>query len=1108
MLPPKNTEKLQSVRSSKRLSERSQSKESEKSESDEPCGITGMSDTSKPSDKEGSKPESTFGASSKEKESSAEASTVEEAPFMMFRQNGSSSPPLSLSQDDQLRKGMDGILVRKVQSEDSLSSNDKNLRKVLEREPRRVQLKKLDSPAKVADKQISKHVLSPCRVSVVRIPIEGLSSGKEGKEVPSTDQRKQLDSLAKELDKQNSVSGVLSSWSAHLVENMSNSVHKDSDKPIATGTEESLTLVEDTQSPDNLKKQNSKQAGQSITETPTKSDDSVSPHLRSSSARKLFVDEAPRSKSDCTSAATTPLSSKQQQASAVNNPPSSVSQDDAISASQGFEPAEDMAREQPKSHDHHTLFGFSQLITEQQSEIPSLEGNTKSSFAPTGDKESDSIIPSTEESDSFMPFMMPTFASPSTHAQSSLSSSKSSESSSKTQCSPSETSSRKSSSSSEIEFFPAQSTFQEGSLKESVNKRKKATPKKYSPEKSKKRIRCLKNPYRLREEHKKKMGSPKLGDKDKHTSLRGLENLTNSSPELGEITPDMKSPTDATPQRGHSSTKRKRKLSKDATENPKARKSISPEVDKEAMDASDVSQQEQNAFQAIKTALKQERKKSAVSHITRSASKSKHMLRTRSKTSTRPSPPTKRRKLSGGGQAETNEASQLSNLPSCTEEKKSKDNNESDSDDNTPLVNLKTSSAAEDSMSEGNPKLDDSAPPPVLDLVLPNDPTCSDSVKENSHRSKIMSPKRGKANAESSPPRLVKMLIGAGQAETEENGCGNLPQLSREEKTGDENIESDSDDNVPLVNLKNTSADKDSLSQNQDDISSEDTRENICNDSAPTTDLDTAVPDNSIAETQESQVTESPSKSDKGVTYEVVDSALSTVLSEIQREILSQQNASGKQQHILNDQSTPLLLSEDLDAEMNQSPEESQDHLQAGQSCRHSLVAESEQPGGEPSSSREALSESGLPAKLPQQSHLSHHTEPLGDPEGDNGCEVDSQNNINVCQDMQGNDGAINMEIRHNPDIPQLQEQNGSGNGDNQCSMFAETPVKSGTSSEDFGGRSSSKTPGVGKPTETRSLLYDWSPSKSPSFSILKKSNGSPSPGRVSLSSSFYYLSY
>ncbi|RUS77943.1 hypothetical protein EGW08_014289, partial [Elysia chlorotica] len=814
MPPPKSMEKPLPVRISKRLSERSQSKEMDQNETDNldqssdpsEAETTKISSAATASGKGSTEQDNNGSAVPKEIEPSSAVEIEEESPFVMFRQNASYSPPLSASQGSQTREkdlSKSRVSLRKVLSEDSMSNFDKKKKTQKEREPRRVSLRKLDSPAK-NDGKTSKD----CKVAISKIDNGNILSsakktllGEEKSQMAQTE----LESSAKSQENENSVSNILSSWSGQLKKSVLNKRSEKSPEPEVTAeTEPSITLVEDTQSPDNLKKQKCKPTSESITETPTKNEDSSSPHLRSSSARKLFYDEPKQNLDEPTATPRSQKGVRQQLKSAE-----STSNIEDMPSSQGFQTSPELSREQVKTHDHHTMFGFSELGS-QESEGPSAVSVGDSIQEPSivSSKTGDNASHSMEESENFMPLLMPTMAS-STQTQPSLSSSKSSETSSKTETSASETSSSKASSS--PDFFPAQSTFQEDSLKDVVNKRKRGTPKKFSPKENERRTRNLKNVKT----------SP---DGMKNQAIqKSREKLPNCSHEFGEITPDMKSPTSSTPPRGHSSTKRKRKLSKESTENSKARKSISPEVDKEAIAISNVPQEKPSPFQQAKIGAREERRKVLGSHLTRSSKK--HLLRTRHKTS----PPNKFRKLNSGRQVKTSGERSEQNV------------SDSDSDDNTPLVNLKK-------------------------------------------------------------PSTVSTIQGDTTANSREDDQNNENDLAALEN-----------DELPTSDLNTTHGNKDNG-----------VREALIDVSSNTRSAEST-----------------PTKSDKALNYAVVDEALNSVLSEMVKEISTHQNRSDESRAQALNEGTPLLLSEDVDMDINRQPEESQDHLQAGQT-RHSLEADSE----------------------------------------------------------------------------------------------------------------------------------------------------------------------
>ena len=1040
MPPPKSIEKPQPIRISKRLSERSQSKEMDQNEADSSGRLSFASETKTSevssalnvSEKDSSKKEDCSSAFPKEIDQSSAVDVQDESPFVMFRQNATKSPSLCVNQDFQTCEKSLGrrVSLRKIHSEDSMSNNEQKMKTLKERQPRRVPLKKLVSPAKNGDRETNKDLNSVCKVALFKIDnVDKISSGvknlpneKHGQVPPE-----EVERSTTRHDHQNFVSRVLSSWSAELVKTVFDKPREQSrESDVAAETAHSLTLVEDTQSPDNLKKQKTKQVAQSITETPTKGEDSSSPHLRSSSARKLFIDDLKKN-SDEFPAADTFDEENQQQPKTVNYS-ITLNTDEDIS-SQGFQPPEETAKGQAKAHDHHTLLGVSQLVSQMPEDSSTVRdmGSVQEPLVVPSDKEKDNAFHSEGESENFMPLLMPTMTS-STQAQSSLSSSKSSETSSETQASTNDASSLKTSSSSETEFFPAQSTFHD-SLKDFVNKRKRRTPKKFSPEKIEMRERHLRYYNKLSDLKKKtKRVAPLLSEKGQKSGVEILKNLPNCSPEIGEITPDMKSPTSPTPPRGHSNSKRKRKLSKEANENSKARKSISPEVDKEANQISDMSHQKGNSFQKAKMFVIEERRKLKGSHLTRSF-KSKHLLRTRHKAS----PPRKLRRLNSSRQVETGEESENHILLFPHEKERTVRNfSDSDSDDNMPLINLKTLSTGLDSVS-------------------------------------------------------------VDQGDTSPNKSGEHDEKNQ----NDSAVSKDDEQNISgLV------------------VSSELESALPKDDSARKALVDKFVSSNTKS------AESAPTKTDQALNYTIVDEALSSALSEMIKEISTQQNGSEESQIQASNECTPLLLSEDVDEDMNKLPEESQDHLQAGQS-RLSPEVGKEQPVGYVQFEQEACLEKNLPAsnavfsKENVSADCSQTVEKTGFESVSisiiqNHSEERSQS-IDVCEnttpatisDKESLDLNCEEETTQNAKVSVTQDQdeaekNGNPNSDQfpaDSNRIASLPTES----------DAEITVEVNLPTVTekttgpKSLLHDWSPSKSPSFSILKKSTGhTPSPGRVS----------
>ncbi|GFR96276.1 telomere-associated protein RIF1-like [Elysia marginata] len=989
MLPPKFTEKPQPVRSSRRLFERTQSKESDKIEKEE---MDNLDDPSGAKISENKVSKCTMELDcSKQKDRSLSpkenptADGKEESPFVMFRQNAAESLISGMSKDSQV-----GVKSREAQNEDSLPNSDKKSKLPHEKEPRRVSLKTLDSPAAKNNNQTSTSLNSPC-TGFKKNNEAGCRASCDGKRALTEEKSpngplKEQDSQVEKHANDSSVSNVLTSGLAQPIQTQSGNGNTELqyETKVASETDNSVTLVEDTQSPD-FKKQGSRQNSQSITETPTKSDDSLSPHLRSTSARKLFVDDPPKRSDMSFIDKSSALGNQPLEADDV--PLNPVHSDEAVSSSQGFEPVETTTQEKSKLQDIYTMFGFSQLMGEEAKDpSPSVETDHSQRPVVEDGKENDA----SEESENFVPSLMPTMAT-SNNTHSSLASSKSSESSPKTQVSSSDASSEKNSSSPEADFFPQQSTFQENSSsKDVLNKRKRTSPKKFNPS-EKKRGRPLKN------KHKQLHGN-ESSESNNETMQKSTRISESCSQEHGEVTPDIKSPTSATPVRGHSSTKRKRKISVEASENPKARKSISPEVDKEASELE--FQEKQNTFHLAKVALKQERRKVASSNLTKSSG-SKHMLRTRHKSS----PPKKLRKLSGGGQIEADEVNKDVSLP------------------------------------------------------LPNE----------------------------------------------------------EEATEENTMESDSDDDMPLVKLKTRPADKMSVSANQDKAASEDNQEHNPVTSAAVLEIESALPlprsecstptknvfDKAIMSNKTS-VESSPSFSEKS--FSVVDEVLSSVLSKMVQEMSSQENETiNKQAPVAAEEFTPLLLSEDVQENMSKQLEESQDHLQAGQ-CKDGLQLNNEEPAGD-SPVEQALS-------LEKQ----NLTETLSTKETVLVANCLQEGEQTVCNDASGSviqgksskdDQDMEVSESSSPAAAiEREAQNNCSENALQTEHVQGVPTQEGSTASEHNSTDPNKMPLLPlesdvenaerrKTSETKSVLHDWSPSKSPSFSILKKASGqTPSPGR------------
>ncbi|XP_005103956.2 telomere-associated protein RIF1 isoform X1 [Aplysia californica] len=513
----------------------------------------------------------------------SDSSINNDAPFVMFRNKESpESKSISLSQDSgkpELRR----VSLRKVHSQNDMtgSQSAKQENETNKKAPRRVPLKK-----------ISDHQNEQAKDGTEKLPT------KQEKSSPASnlDQWIVKGNPTKSSDGKTSGAGAVNSPSFALV--------VESDTPPDEETEETHTLVEDTQSPFKLsaKRQIAREQDKSIAETPTKSDTSP-PVLRS--VRKLFVDKVSGEDDKTVGEAEVGSSGK---------PPSSDA-DPEVTSSQGFETSLKETKNQ-KEQDRLTAFGFSLPEEEEDSEkVPE-----KADAAPGGSKqinsatESESLFPCTgEEVQKFSLEMMPTLASQ-LHSDGkdfgSQSPKSSSEESGKESNKSGETVDRVPSSS-ESDFNPVVPTIEDESEKAALpNRRKKAVPKKYSPMKRPRRATrnklvekkcpcCASSPRRCKHKDRKPVTStvqeeaddvshtpskhqPSSTEEEKSKSGHQSENssekrsdVTNSkegpdgemthlkpielSPEVvGEVTPDMKSPSNFTPSRRHSSVKRSR----------------------------------------------------------------------------------------------------------------------------------------------------------------------------------------------------------------------------------------------------------------------------------------------------------------------------------------------------------------------------------------------------------------------------------------------------------------------------------------------------------------------------------------------------------------------
>ncbi|CAL1547094.1 unnamed protein product [Lymnaea stagnalis] len=354
-------------------------------------------------------------------------------------------------------------------------------------------------------------------------------------------------------------------------------VKKNANKRNSSNLDISKVLVEDTQSPQKMAKAVTHEVDHCIFETPTKSDDNQSPPLKSS-ARKLFVDADVNSDSASlrfspTSANHDPVISKE------NEGPNQTA---LVPSSQGFGTCQS-----------------STVVSGDQCQVNEKEKKSgKSGDMP----ESENLFPSSEEAAGSPLDMMPTMASPTKtlqkYSQSKSSTSSSGESSKTTSISSTQTTD--SSPVTESDFNPSQSTLQEEEIPDNtVNKRKKKTPIKYVFKQMrrakranplKKKCPCcplnVKSPHHERRMHlsdAKNLDKPEKTSQDlgkvmpckKHEPCKDQISISPVSSgktknkavkealaEKGEVTPQVKSPPIANPQRRHSAVKKRGGLSK------------------------------------------------------------------------------------------------------------------------------------------------------------------------------------------------------------------------------------------------------------------------------------------------------------------------------------------------------------------------------------------------------------------------------------------------------------------------------------------------------------------------------------------------------------------
>ncbi|RUS77944.1 hypothetical protein EGW08_014290 [Elysia chlorotica] len=120
-----------------------------------------------------------------------------------------------------------------------------------------------------------------------------------------------------------------------------------------------------------------------------------------------------------------------------------------------------------------------------------------------------------------------------------------------------------------------------------------------------------------------------------------------------------------------------------------------------------------------------------------------------------------------------------------------------------------------------------------------------------------------------------------------------------------------------------------------------------------------------------------------------------------------------------------------------------------------------------------------------------------------NGSEERSEN-MDICEnnlpctdlDIVSPDNNNEKENTQNSNVPVTLEQDvAEKEGNSNPAKEKDIDMLSTDSDDEIAGEKNSGV--MEKSTDRKSLLYDWSPSKSPSFSILKKSKGqTPSPGR------------
>lgn len=495
---------------------------------------------------------------------SADDQSNVDSPFVMFRKKQQTECPVSLSQNTGTTSPR-RISLRKVRSQDDF------------------QLSKLV-------KDVSKEALSP------KLP----------RRVPL----KKVNKKENEQSSENVIHGTLPQSDDCFDFSTSCDVNKvdqstDYFSSVAEGNDDSesivnvsCTLVEDTQSPYKLKPP-VQETSHVITETPVKSDSSTSPPFRVASARKLFADG-----DSASMAQTTKANSDQTVESKVQNNEKPLSENVEMPSSQGF----DIVCDKSTHNEDEIVLQTSSNVDDKEciEDVP-CTSDVHSVTLPG----SENLFSGTEVSSVAIDMMMQTLATALDNLQAASEVSNSNESN-KTSSTSTDESLQKETASSESDFVCLQPTLAEDVPACTPNKRKLGTPKKLSLTKGN---RMVKRHRKVKESqcsksvkvanHSKRQSAKTdipasitcqdsgaitelhssvddvfvsdslISVEDSEEVFSKVEVCGRALQEIGEITPDMKSPT-SNPERRHSAVKRMGKTQKRKLENSSISKSLAP----------------------------------------------------------------------------------------------------------------------------------------------------------------------------------------------------------------------------------------------------------------------------------------------------------------------------------------------------------------------------------------------------------------------------------------------------------------------------------------------------------------------------------------------------